>query len=90
MARRHLSFEQKIEITKKLRRRDWVQEKAARVIGLVQSRVSEIEKGSIIDIDITAIPDLRYKISIDGKIVENSHLRKIDKSVILVKFPILL
>ncbi|MBA7567466.1 hypothetical protein ES708_09178 [subsurface metagenome] len=67
-----------------------MQEKAARVIGLVQSRVSEIEKGSIIDIDITAIPDLRYKISIDGKIVENSHLRKIDKSVILVKFPILL
>ena len=67
-----------------------MQEKVAKIIGLVRSRVSEIEKESIVDIDNTLLPDLRYKISIDGKIVENSVAGKIDKSVILVKFPILL
>ena len=63
LARRNLSFEQKKEIIEKLRGRGWAQERVAKVVGVVQSRVSEIEKESIIDIDITLLPDLRYKIS---------------------------
>lgn len=63
LARRHLSFDQKKEIIGKLRRRGWSQERVAKVVGIEQSRVSQLENGSIININITAIPDLRYKIS---------------------------
>lgn len=75
LARRNLSFEQKREIIKKLRERGWVQERVAKVVGLVQSRVSEIENISNIDIDNTYIPDLRYKMSCEsggGSFAKNS------------------
>lgn len=63
LARRNLSFEQKKEIIAKLRERGWTQERVAKVVGIERSRVSQIEKGSIVNINITSIPDLRYKIS---------------------------
>jgi len=63
LARRNLSFEQKREIIGKLREKGWAQERVAKLVGIEQSRVSQIEKESIININITCIPDLRYKIS---------------------------
>ena len=67
LARRNLSFEQKIEIIKKLRRRGWPQEKVSKLIGIARSTMSRLENrlenASIVQMDITCIPDLRYKIS---------------------------
>jgi len=63
LARRNLSFEQKIEIIKKLRKRGWTQERVAKVVGITRRRVGQIEDGSNGNISITSIPDLRFKIS---------------------------
>lgn len=61
LARRHLSFDQKKEIIEKLRKRGWAQKRVAKVVGIERSRVSQIEKESIVNINITLLPDLRYK-----------------------------
>jgi predicted XRE-type DNA-binding protein len=64
LARRHLSVEQKKELIAKLREMGWSQEKVAEVVGIAQSRVSDLGKNiSIIGIDNAYIPDLRYKIN---------------------------
>ncbi len=57
----NLSFEQKIEIIKKLRRRGWAQEKIAKLIGIPQQTISRLEKESNTQMSITLLPDLRYK-----------------------------
>jgi len=72
LARRNLSFEQKIEIIKKLRERGWAQEKIAKLIGIARSTIirleNRLENGSIVQMDNASIPDdLRYKISKEMK-----------------------
>lgn len=63
IARRHLSHEQKIEISIKLRQRGFTQEQAGRLVGLDQSTISKLEDRSIMKNHITPIPDQRYTIS---------------------------
>ncbi|MBA7568052.1 hypothetical protein ES695_13850 [Candidatus Atribacteria bacterium 1244-E10-H5-B2] len=63
LARRNLSFEQKREIIEKLRKKGWVQEKIANLIGISRRTLDRLEKGSNGQMDNTAILDLRYKIS---------------------------
>lgn len=63
IARRHLSHEQKIEISTKLRQCGFTQEQTGRLVGLDQSTISKMPKASIMKNHITCIPDQRYTIS---------------------------
>lgn len=62
LARRNLSFEQKREIIKKLRRRGWPQEKVSKLIGIARSTMSRLENRlentSIVHLDITCISEV--------------------------------
>lgn len=76
IARRHLSREQKIEISKELLHRGFTQEQTGKLIGLDQSTISKMPKGSIMKKHITSIPDQRYKISDEdeGEIVKRAKI----------------
>jgi DNA-binding XRE family transcriptional regulator len=64
LARRHLSVEQKKELIAKLREMGWSQEKVAKVVGVTQQRIDQIEEDvSNTNICNAYIPDLRYKIN---------------------------
>ena len=57
------AHKQKEELVKTLRKKGWTQERIARVVGIPQQTISDLQKGSITDFGNTSLPDLRYKIS---------------------------
>lgn len=64
LARRHLSFEQKKEIIKILRKKGHTQEEIAGVVGITQQAISKLENTSITkSCNTCIIPDLRYRLS---------------------------